>query len=117
MKKDERLVYSTDMGRICPECQHAVEKCECSKQLNQPKSDGVVRVRRESKGRKGKVVTVVEGVPLPLEEVRELGRTLKALCGTGGTIKEFDIEIQGDKRELIIQELKKRGYTVKLSGG
>ncbi len=82
-----------------------------------PKGDGVVRVGRETKGRKGKGVTLVSGVPLPPEELKTLARELKQKCGTGGTLKDGVIEIQGDHRDALIELLKTKGWTVKRSGG
>jgi translation initiation factor 1 len=82
-----------------------------------PKGDGVVRVGRETKGRKGKGVTLVSGVPLPPEELKTLAKELKQKCGTGGTLKDGVIEIQGDHRDALIELLKTKGWTVKRSGG
>ena len=79
--------------------------------------DGIVRVGRETKGRKGKGVTVVTGVPLTADALDELGSKLKRICGSGGTVKDGVIEIQGDHRDLLVTELAKRGWTVKRSGG
>jgi len=77
----------------------------------------VVRVSRETKGRKGKGVTVITGVPLDPNGIKELARELKQRCGTGGTVKDGAIEIQGDHRDVLVVELKKHGWTVKRSGG
>jgi translation initiation factor 1 len=82
-----------------------------------PPSDGVVRVGRETKGRKGKGMTLVSGVPLPPEELKLLSQELKKKCGSGGTLKDGVIEIQGDHRDALIELLKARGWTVKRSGG
>jgi len=76
-----------------------------------------VRVGRETKGRKGKGVTVVTGVPLAADALDALGSKLKRLCGSGGTVKDGVIEIQGDHRDLLVAELAKLGWTVKRSGG
>ena len=102
------IVFSTDQGRIRPEKE---------KPAAIPKGDGVVRVGRETKGRKGKGMTVVSGVPLPPEGLRDLAKKLKQRCGTGGTLKNGRIEIQGDHRDLLVAELQALGYTVKRSGG
>ena len=75
-----------------------------------------MRVQRESKGRKGKTVTLVNGVPLGEEALHELASDLKRLCGSGGAVKDGVIVIQGDHRDLLVGELKKRGYTVKKVG-
>ena len=79
--------------------------------------DGVIRVRRETKGRGGKTVTTVSGVPLAGEKLRMLASELKRRCGTGGTVKDGVIEVQGDHRETIVAELSRRGFTAKLAGG
>jgi translation initiation factor 1 len=92
-------------------------KCVCGKDTPPPKGDGIVRVRRETKGRGGKTVTTVEGVPLPGNALRDLASELKRHCGAGGTIKDGVIEIQGDHREAIVAELSRRGFSVKRAGG
>ncbi len=107
MKKNSTLVYSTDKGRIKP----AVQTSE------QPITDSVVRLKRESKGRGGKTVTVVTNVPFPPEELKSLAADLKKLCGTGGTIKDGVIEIQGEHRDKIKPFLEARGMKVKIAGG
>jgi translation initiation factor 1 len=84
---------------------------------DQPTGDGIVRVQREKKGRKGKTVTTVTGIPLPTDELRALAGDLKRSCGSGGALKDGVIEIQGDHRDLLVAELQKRGWTVKRSGG
>lgn len=80
-------------------------------------SDGVLRVRRETKGRGGKTVTVITGFNIGEAQVRELAGELKKRCGTGGTVKDGVIEIQGDHRDLLLAELVKRGYKAKSAGG
>ena len=115
---NSRLVYSTAHGKMCPSCNRPVSQCNCRKQKKAaPKTDGIVRVGRETKGRKGKGVTVITGVPLDNEEIKDLGRELKKKCGTGGTVRDGVIEIQGDHRELLVSELQKKGWTVRRSGG
>jgi translation initiation factor 1 len=84
---------------------------------NNPAGDGIVRVGRETKGRKGKAVTLITGVPLSLAELKRLARELKARCGCGGTVKDGVIEIQGDHRDKLIEALKSKGWSVKSSGG
>ncbi|MEM7391200.1 MAG: translation initiation factor Sui1 [Verrucomicrobiota bacterium] len=111
------LVYSTEHGRMCPPCNKPVEACTCRKKKSAPKGDGIVRVGRETKGRKGKGMTVITGVPLPPDQLRDLGKELKKQCGTGGTVKNGVIEIQGDHRDALIEVLKERGWTVKRTGG
>jgi len=76
-----------------------------------------VRVSRETKGRKGKGVTVVTGVVLPDAQLKRLAKELKQSCGSGGTVKQETIEIQGDHRDRIVEELIRRGYQAKRSGG
>ncbi len=110
------LVYSTDSGRHCPDCGKPVDDCVCSKAVI-PEGDGIARVRRESKGRGGKTVTTITGVPLPLEALKELVSTLKRRCGTGGALKDGIIEIQGDHVELLLGELIRQGFKAKKSGG
>lgn len=111
------LVYSTEHGRMCPACRRPVAECVCRKAQSLPKSDGIVRVRLETKGRKGKGVTVILGVPLAGEALEQLGKQLKQRCGSGGTVKDGAIEIQGDHRALVMEELGKKGWTVKKAGG
>jgi translation initiation factor 1 len=116
-KSSDPTVYSTDRGRICPACSRPVPGCICRQQKPVLPSDGIVRVGRETKGRKGKGVTVISGVPLDQSGLLELGKELKKRCGTGGTVKDGIIEIQGDHRTLLIEELQKRGWQVKRCGG
>ncbi|MCW3147082.1 translation initiation factor Sui1 [Stutzerimonas stutzeri] len=110
------LVYSTDTGRHCPECGQPVDACVCKRTLI-PEGDGIARVRRESKGRGGKTVTTISGVPLAETELKELASALKRRCGTGGALKDGVIEIQGEHVQLLIDELTKRGFQAKKSGG
>lgn len=107
MTKETRLVYSTETGRIKPEK-------EPEQQLN---GDGIVRIRREVSGRKGKGVTTISGLDFTNAELKVLAKTLKQLCGTGGSVKNSVIEIQGDHREKIRTTLEQQGHTVKLAGG
>ena len=115
--KDRLLVYSTERKLVCPKCRLPVKKCSCRREEAPPKGDGVIRVKRETKGRKGKTVTVLEGAPLAGEAMRDLCSALKQVCGTGGSVKEGLILIQGDHREKIIHELSRRGFTAKAAGG
>jgi len=115
--KDAVLVYSTQQGRICPDCGNPKKKCVCQRQKLIPRGDGIVRISRETKGRKGKGVTIITGIPLDHQSLRKLAKRLKQKCGAGGTLKEGIIEIQGDHRDLLAEELEKQGYSVKRSGG
>lgn len=110
------IVYSTEHGRMCPDCGEPIAQCRCRQKQSAPKKDGIVRVSRETKGRKGKGVTLIAGVPLHPEGLRDLAKELKQTCGSGGTVKEGVIEIQGDHRDVIVEALRKKGYTVKRSG-
>ena len=120
MTNDDGIVYSTEHGRMCPKCNKQAKFCICKKVKNlskQEKQDGVVRVRKETKGRKGKGVTTISGIPLNIEEVKKLAKALKTKCGTGGTVKDGIIEIQGDHCVTVIAELQKKGWIVKKAGG
>ncbi len=112
-----RRVYSSDGGRACPECGRPVGGCRCGQKRGGAPNDGVVRVSRETKGRKGKGVTVVTGVPFEGVDLADLAKQLKNKCGAGGTVKNGIIEIQGDHRDRVVAELQQRGWTVKRSGG
>lgn len=110
------LVYSTDSGRHCPDCEQPQADCICAEQpINS--GDGIARVRRESKGRSGKTVTTIQGLCLTLDELKTLTAALKKRCGCGGSLKDGVIEIQGEQVELLLEELRKRGFTAKKSGG
>ncbi len=112
-------MYSTGQGQMCPTCSRPVAQCECAarRQAAKPDGDGVVRVSRETKGRKGKGVTCITGVPLSADELAKLAKQLKTRCGSGGTVKDGVIEIQGDHRDVLVIELQKHGWTVKKAGG
>jgi translation initiation factor 1 len=112
------LVYSTESGRMCPECRQPVGACICKANARAavPVGDGVVRVSRETKGRGGKAVTLIKGVALDAIALAALGKSLKAACGTGGTVKGGVIEIQGDHTERIMAELQAKGHKVKRAG-
>lgn len=114
-----RLVYSTDTGRTCPDCRQALSACVCkqNKAAAVPAGDGVVRVSRETKGRGGKAVTLVRGVPLAADALAALGKQLRTACGSGGTVKDGVIEVQGDHAERIVALLLAQGMKVKRAGG
>ncbi|MBT5484597.1 MAG: stress response translation initiation inhibitor YciH [Gammaproteobacteria bacterium] len=115
--KNSRPVYSTETGKLCPGCGYSVNACQCKKGKLNSEGDGIIRLSRETKGRKGKGVTLVNGVQGSEAELKALGKRLKQICGTGGTVKNSIIEIQGDVREKIKLELENMGHKVKLAGG
>lgn len=105
--KNSGLVYSTEAGRICPKCSRPVAECQCKKQQQAAvQGDGKVRISLSTKGRKGKGVTLVTGLAMPPGELKALAKELKQKCGTGGTVKQGVIEIQGDQRELLKELLR-----------
>lgn len=110
------LVFSTEQGRMCPDCRQPVDACRCG-EPSAPSGDGIVRVSRETKGRKGKGVTLITGIPLAGNELKALAKELKARCGVGGTVRDGIIEIQGDQRDLLIPLLQAQGWTVRRAGG
>lgn len=112
-----RLVYSTDGGRLCPQCLRPVTGCVCGSSKPTATGDGVVRLYWETKGRGGKAVTVITGLPLSGDALKSLSSQLKKKCGVGGSLKDGNIEIQGDQRDTLKEELEKLGYRVKLAGG
>ena len=112
-----RLVYSTDQGRLCPDCGQPKSDCRCKQISAPPSGDGIVRIRRETKGRKGKGVSIVSGLPLSGDELKPLAKRLKAKLSTGGAIKGTDLEFQGDHRQTLKALLEAEGFTVKLAGG
>ncbi|MBV8500650.1 MAG: translation initiation factor Sui1 [Paucibacter sp.] len=107
------LVYSTDSGRMCPVCRKPATECECGRK-KAPVGDGIARVSREK--RNGKVVTVVKGLPLAQAELVSLGKQLRAQCGSGGTVKDFVIELQGDHADKIMAALQAAGHKAKRAG-
>ena len=110
------LVYSTDAGRICPECRQPVAGCTC-KARAVVTGDGVVRVSRQTKGRGGKNVTLVKGLALDAAALALLGKQLRTACGSGGTVKDGVIEVQGDHCDLVMEALTKLGHHPKRAGG
>ncbi|MFQ5561865.1 MAG: translation initiation factor Sui1 [Nitrospinota bacterium] len=115
--KNTGTVYSTDFGKMCPQCDKAIDQCTCKLKKRELDSDGVVRVKRETKGRKGKGVTLITGLPLDEDQLKSLTRSFKQKSGSGGSLKNGVIEIQGDHREVLEKELIKLGYKVQRSGG
>jgi translation initiation factor 1 len=116
-----RLVYSTETGSICPKCQKPISGCVCKKKRPEPQSqfkpDGIIRIRRETKGRKGKTVTTVFGFDLDDQALKAIAKDLKQHCGTGGSVKNGVIVIQGDHRATVKRFLEGGGYGVKIAGG
>jgi translation initiation factor 1 len=113
-----RVVYSSQTGRLCPHCSHPVARCQCQKQQNNTiRGDGTIRILRETKGRKGKGVSLITGLPLAASELKKLAKEIKQSCGAGGAVKDGVIEIQSDQREKIQALLKQKGYNAKISGG
>ena len=112
-----RPVYSSETGRLCPACGKPVSACVCRQSSSARTGDGIVRVSRSTAGRKGKGVTIITGVPLTGDALKTLAKQLKQKCGSGGTLKDGVIEIQGEHRDLLVEELQKLGWTVKKAGG
>lgn len=110
------LVYSTDGGRMCPGCRRPLAQCTC-KAVDAVIGNGDVRVSRQTKGRGGKTVTIVKGLALDATALAVLGKQLRSACGSGGTVKEGVIEIQGDHCDLVMETLAKLGHHPKRAGG
>jgi translation initiation factor 1 len=111
------LVYSTEAGRMCPVCRKPIASCVCTRKPSLRSGDGIVRVSRETKGRGGKAVTVVRGLALDAASLVKLAQQLKSACGSGGTVKDGVIEVQGDHCGKVIELLKAQGHVVKRAGG
>jgi len=111
------LVYSTEFGRMCPTCRRPVAQCACAKAASLPAGDGIVRVSRETKGRGGKAVTVVRGLAMEAAALEKLAKQLKAACGSGGTVKDGVVEVQGDHCDKLVALLAGQGHKVKRAGG
>ncbi|WP_386694243.1 stress response translation initiation inhibitor YciH [Lonepinella sp. MS14435] len=103
-----QLVYSTELGRI---------KAQIAKSQPERKGDGIVRIQRQTSGRKGAGVSVITGLDIPDDKLKILAAELKKRCGCGGSVKQGNIEIQGEKRDLLKQLLEQKGFVVKLAGG
>jgi len=110
------LVYSTDSGRVCPDCRQPVADCRCKAKPARAAGSGAVRVWLESKGRAGKAVTLVKGLALDETALLALGKQLKTACGSGGTVKDGVIEVQGDHCQRVMALLAALGYPVKRAG-
>lgn len=114
------LVFSTGVGRICPGCRRPAADCVCrsaSGAAAGARAGGPVRVSRQTQGRAGRGVTVISGLPLSATELEQLAGELKRRCGSGGTVREGCIEIQGEHRDILVAELARRGITAKRAGG
>ncbi|QUX95899.1 stress response translation initiation inhibitor YciH [Marinomonas sp. CT5] len=112
--KKRNLVYSTDQGRLCSDCEQPIADCMCKNESIV--GNGKVLIALETKGRKGKGVTVVTGLPLAEDMLKNLGKKLKTQCGTGGSVKDGQIEIQGDNRQKVKELLEKEGFPSKFTG-
>lgn len=110
------LVYSTEAGRMCPGCRQPATACTCGRPAR-PAGDGVVRVSRETKGRGGKAVTLVRGLPLDDAALAVLAKRLRTACGAGGTVKDGVVEVQGDHAERLVELLLKEGHQARRAGG
>lgn len=118
MSSNSRLVYSTDGGGLCRQCQRPRLQCVCGKAAPATATtNGPVYISRETKGRKGAGVTLVSGIPLPETELSTLAKQLKQRCGVGGAVKEGVIELQGDQRDKVMDALKDSGWVLKRRGG
>ena len=118
--RDDGIVYSTQHGKMCPRCNRPIAGCVCARMQEAARAaegDGIVRVGRETKGRKGGGVTVIRGLRLGDKDLRSLAKQLKKRCGSGGTVRDGVIEIQGDHRDVLVDALAARGWTVKKAGG
>ncbi len=118
MSRNSRPVYSTESGRLCPDCGQAQDRCRCrDNAVRQVAPGGAITIQRERKGRAGKEVTVVRNLPLNAMELRMLASTLRKHCGSGGTVQQDTIEIQGDHRNKVKNFLQEQGYEARLAGG
>lgn len=111
-----RLVYSTEGGKTCPQCRQPIASCTCKK-TGVPAATGPVRVMRQTKGRGGKSVTLVQGLPLDADALNALAKQIRTACGSGGTVKAGVVEVQGDHCDRILEELQRAGFTAKRAGG
>lgn len=117
-RRKRNVVYSSDEGRYCKKCGRPEDLCQCQKQKDaRVVGDGTVRVSRETKGRKGSGVSVITGLPLSEKELKKLAKQLKKKVGSGGTVRDGVIEIQGEHRDRLVEELQKLGYSAKRAGG
>lgn len=108
------LLFSSKQATTCRDCGETPQKCKCSRVSISPTGDGIVRIHKETKGRKGKGVSVITGLALIPQDLEKLCKTLKKKLGIGGTVKGDTIEIQGDQRERLKEELGKLGHESKV---
>ena len=111
-KNKASLVYSSESGRVCPECEQPLDACSCNHSANPKDGLKTVRVSLSSKGRKGKSVTLIKGLSMNPSELKAYAGKLKKKTGTGGSLKDGVIEIQGDYREKVAEILSKDGWEV-----
>ena len=109
-------VYSTEIGRLCHQCEKAAHTGHCSKTAGHL-GDGNVRIQYETKGRKGAGMTLITGIPLEEFDLKTLLKALKKQCGVGGAIKKGVLELQGDQREAVLATLTNKSWNVKIAGG
>jgi translation initiation factor 1 len=114
---NSKIIYSTGIGSLCSNCRRPVRECVCPKGAPGKPTPSSIRVGRETQGRAGKGVTTVTGLPLSVADIEALATKLKKRCGSGGTVRNGIIEIQGDHRDAIVAELIKMGWQAKRSGG
>ncbi len=119
--RSSTLVYSTEDGRHCRDCGQAISACLCHKTsasaAKVPPGDGIVRISRQTKGRKGNGVTVITGLALEPTALEQLAKELKKRCASGGRVVDGALEIQGEHRQTLQALLQERGFKVKLAGG
>jgi len=111
------IVFSTSHRRMCPDCARPVSDCICGQNTQIPDGDCVVLISKQTKGRKGKGVTIISGLQSDAKTLQKLAKQLKRKCGAGGTVKDGTIEIQGEHRDFLVDELTSRGYKAKRAGG
>ena len=114
-----RLVFSTEGDNRCKKCERALKKCQClpTNELENKRTNSTIKVQYERKGRKGNGVSIIKNLALPIDEIKTLTKELKVKCGSGGSIKNLQIEIQGDHRDKIKTFLESKQYKVKIAGG
>ncbi len=118
MEKTSRSVYSTESGRLCPSCGQPAAGCRCRLLSKEHQPSALpITIWRERKGRGGREVTIIKGLPLNQLELQRMASALKKHCGCGGTVNQTSIEIQGNQREKIRQYLAGEGFQAKLAGG